>query len=44
MSERTVNPEIKDFMLVVRRALLMIVAYIDTRYRVAEERATINVK
>ena len=32
MSDRTVNSEIKEFMLVVRRALLMIVSYIDKRY------------
>ena len=42
MSDRTVNPEIKEFMLVVRRALLMIVAYIDNRYRVVDESVTIR--
>ena len=44
MSDRTVNPEIRDFMLVVRRALLMIVAFIDARYRIVDERGSMTGK
>lgn len=42
--EQSTTTELRDFMLVVRRALLMVVAFIDARYRDNAERANINSK